>query len=124
MMRLELPSRQGFPVIGRAVAAAASSPVSMQPRGTANRVGLGVFGAEAPNRAARAVGNDTAVANRAGPPAARPASPPTRVRRSAPPPSRPSGRASLTHRGVSDAGRSAETRDGLMREAPGDGVSG
>ena len=34
---------------------------------------LGVFGAEAPKRAARAVGNDTAVANGAGPTAARPA---------------------------------------------------
>src|SRR5262249_16671097 len=32
--------------------------------------GSGVFGAETPNRAARAVGNDTAVANGAGPPAA------------------------------------------------------
>jgi len=34
--------------------------------------GLGVFGAEAPNRAARCVGHDTAVPNAAGPTAARP----------------------------------------------------
>jgi len=33
---------------------------------------MGVLGAETPNRAARAVGNDTTVANRAGPTAARP----------------------------------------------------
>jgi len=57
--------------------------------------GLGVFGAEAPNRAARAVGNDTTVANRARPPPRRGS---MRIRgfcsRAAA--SRPFGRASLT----------------------------
>jgi hypothetical protein len=38
---------------------------------------LGVFGAEAPNRAARAVGNDTAVANGAGPPPRQACHPPS-----------------------------------------------
>src|SRR4051812_44945023 len=58
---------------------------------------LGVFGAEAPKRAARAVGHDTTVPNRAGPP---PRQGFRRIRgggaRAAA--SRPSGRASLTHR--------------------------
>src|SRR4051812_14668032 len=42
-----------------------------RPKGLERR-GLGVFGAEAPKRAARAVGHDTAVPNGAGPTAARP----------------------------------------------------
>jgi len=60
---------------------------------------LGVLGAETPNRAARAVGHDTAVPNRAGPTAARSRRPlDGHLAAGAPPRSRPSGRASLTHR--------------------------
>src|SRR5262245_38993819 len=57
--------------------------------------GLGVFGAETPNRAARAVGHDTAVAHGAGPPPRRafPRLPGDGARAAV---SRPSGRASLT----------------------------
>ena len=55
----------------------------------------GVFGAEAPNRAARAVGNDTAVANGAGPPPRQLPARFGRIRARAAV-SRPSGRASLT----------------------------
>jgi hypothetical protein len=57
--------------------------------------GSGVFGAGAPNRAARAVGNDTAVANDAGPPP-RNASHRSLGIAAGAAPSRPSGRASLT----------------------------
>ena len=62
--------------------------------------GSGVFGAGAPNRAARAVGNDTAVANRAGP-APRRASrdPSTPVRRGAV----PALRARIPHASVRSA---------------------
>src|SRR3954468_10597035 len=59
------------------------------------RIFWGVFGAEAPNRAARAVGNDTAVANGAGPPPRTTSAQFPRHRRGAAV-SRPFGRASLT----------------------------
>ena len=49
--------------------------------GTIWTAGSGVFGAEAPNRAARAVGHDTAMPNGAGPAPARQASPRPMARR-------------------------------------------
>jgi len=65
-------------------------------RSTAEPRDLGVSLRCAPGRAARAVGNDTTVANRAGPP---PRPPSARSRRpgARAAASRPSGRASLTH---------------------------
>src|SRR3954467_8180029 len=83
--------------------------VSERSSGKAKGVELGVSLRCAPGRAARAVGNDTAVANRAGPPP-RHASPRFRDIGAGAAASRPSGRASLTHRGGSDPERSLETR--------------
>jgi hypothetical protein len=79
--------------------------------GRERRRRVGVSLRYAPGRAARAVGNDTAVANRAGPPPRRPSGR-SLGRPSGAAPSRPSGRASLTHRGVYERTRQSRLAHG------------